>query len=144
MDLELRGKICFMLFIFNRILNNVLEVTNKDFEKINRYKSHSIKILIGIWGNSINFNFWANSSYVFPCSNRSSQQIRSSVGCFIYILDSSNSSLFSFWSSQLASCSRSNWTGVWNGNSNGTWTDKQSSHFSTAKEISVKATFFFM
>ena len=57
------------------------------------------------------------------------------LACFIYILDSSNSSSFSFWSSQLASCSRSNWTGVWNGNSNGTWTDKQSSHFSTAKEI---------
>ena len=36
------------------------------------------------------------------------------------------------------------WTGIWTGNSNGSWTDKQSSHFSTAKEISVKATFFFM
>ena len=27
---------------------------------------------------------------------------------------------------------------------NGTWTDKESSHFSTTKEISVKATFFFI
>ena len=57
------------------------------------------------------------------------------LGRFIYILDSSNSSLFTFWSSQLASNSRSNWTGTWTGNSNGTWTDKKSSHFSTAIDI---------
>ena len=60
-------------------------------------------------------------------------------GCLIYILDSSNSSSITFWTSQLGFSSRSNWTG----NSNGSWTDKQSSHFSTAKEMSVKATFFF-
>ena len=60
------------------------------------------------------------------------------MGCFIYILDISISTSFKFWSSQFASSSRSNWTG----NSNGTWTDKQSSHFGTAKEIRVKATFF--
>ena len=30
------------------------------------------------------------------------------------------------------------------GNSNGSWNDKYSSHFGTAKEIIVKATFFFM
>ena len=39
------------------------------------------------------------------------------VGCFIYILDSSNSSSFPFWSSQFASSSRSNWTVIWNGSS---------------------------
>jgi hypothetical protein len=61
------------------------------------------------------------------------------MGCFIYILDSSNSSSFTFWYSEFTSSSRSNWTGIWTGNSNGSWTDKQSSHFSTAK---VKATFF--
>ena len=44
-------------------------------------------------------------------------------GCFIYILDSSNSSSFTFWSSQFAFSCRSNWTGIWTGNSNGTWTD---------------------
>ena len=54
-------------------------------------------------------------------------------GCFIYILDSSNSSLYTFWTGQFGSSSRSNWTGVWTVNSNGSWTDKQSSHFSTAK-----------
>ena len=70
--------------------------------------------------------------------------IDSSKGRFIYILDSSNSSSFTFWSSQFTSSSRSNWTSIWTGNSNGTWTDKQSSHFSTANEIRVKATFFFM
>ena len=37
-------------------------------------------------------------------------------GCFIYILDSSNSSSYTFWSSKLASSSRSNWTNMWNGN----------------------------
>ena len=58
-------------------------------------------------------------------------------GCFIYSLDSSNSSSLTFWSSQFPSSSRSNWTGIWTGNSNGTWTDKQSSHVSTAKEIRV-------
>ena len=62
----------------------------------------------------------------------------------IYLHSSSNSSSFTFWSSQFPSSSRSNWTGIWTGNSNGIWTDKQSSHFSTAKEMSVKATFFFM
>ena len=36
--------------------------------------------------------------------------------------------------------SRSNWKG----NSNGTWTDKESLNLTTAKEIRVKATFFFM
>ena len=64
----------------------------------------------------------------------------------------SNSSSFTFWPSHFSSCARSNWTGIWTsiwtgiwtGNSDGTWTDKQSSHFSTAKEIRVKATFFFM
>ena len=62
-------------------------------------------------------------------------------GCFIYILDRSNSSSFTFWSSKLASSNRSNWNGIWTSNSNGSWTDKHSSHFSTAKEMSVKATF---
>jgi hypothetical protein len=62
------------------------------------------------------------------------------LGSFIYILDSSNSSSFTFWTSQLAFSSRSSWTC----NSNASWTDKHSSHFSTAKEISVKATFFFL
>ena len=66
------------------------------------------------------------------------------LGRLIYILDSSNSSSFIFWSSKLPSSSRCNWTSIRNGNSNGSWTDKHSSHSSTAKEISVKATFFFM
>ena len=68
----------------------------------------------------------------------------STKGRFIYILDSSNSSSITFWTSQFSSSSISNWTGIWNGNSNGSWTDKQSSHFNTVKEINVKATFFFM
>ena len=34
---------------------------------------------------------------------------------------------------QFGSSSRSNWTGIWTGNSNGSWTDKQSPHFSTVK-----------
>ena len=53
-------------------------------------------------------------------------------------------SSFTFWSSKFESTSRSNWTGIWTGNSNGSWTDKHSSYFSTAKEMSVKATFFFV
>ena len=64
--------------------------------------------------------------------------------CFIYILDSSNSSSFTFWTSQFTSSSRCNWTGISTGNSNGSWTDKHSSHFSKAKEMSVKATFFYV
>ena len=63
---------------------------------------------------------------------------------FIYILDSSNSSSFTFWTSQFTSSSRCNWTFISTGHSTGSWNDKHSSHFSTAKEISVKATFFFM
>ena len=65
-------------------------------------------------------------------------------GSFIYILDSSNSSSILFWPSKFSSSSRGNWTGIWTGHSNASWTDKQSSHFSTAKEMSVKAVFFFM
>ena len=61
----------------------------------------------------------------------------------MYILDSSNSTSITFLTSQFSSSS-SNWTGTWTGNSNGSWTDTQSSHFSTAKEMRVKATFFFM
>ena len=68
------------------------------------------------------------------------QQFLHTMGCFIYILDSSNSSSITFWTNQFGSSSRSNWIGIWTGNSNGIWTDKQSSHFSTAKEMSVKAT----
>ena len=63
---------------------------------------------------------------------------------FIYILDSSNASSFTFWTSQFTSSCRCNWTGTSPVNWNGSWTDKHSSHFSTAKEMSVKATFFFM
>ena len=50
-------------------------------------------------------------------------------------LDSSNSSSFTFWISKLASSTRSNWTGIWNGTSNGSWTDEHSSHFHTAKDM---------
>ena len=42
---------------------------------------------------------------------------------FIYILDSSISSSFTFWSSKLACTSRSNWTGIWTVTWNGSWTD---------------------
>ena len=45
---------------------------------------------------------------------------------------------------KLKSSSRSNWTGIWTGNSNGSWTDKESSHFSIVKEMSVKAALIFM
>ena len=69
---------------------------------------------------------------------------QSTLTCFIYILDSSNSSSFTFWTSQFTSSSRCNWTGISTGNSNGSWTDKHSSHFSTAKGISLEATFFFV
>ena len=62
---------------------------------------------------------------------------------FIYILDSSNSTSFSFWSSRFAFSFRSNWNGVSNRWSNGSWTNKHSYHFSTAKEIRVNCTFFF-
>ena len=52
-----------------------------------------------------------------------------SLVCFIYILDSSNSSSFTFWTSQFTSSSRCNWTGIWTGNSNDSWTDKHSSQY---------------
>ena len=75
------------------------------------------------------------SSLAQPLDISVSRQLYESLlGRFIYILDSSNSSSFIFWSSKLASSSRSNWTGIWTNNSNGSWTDKHSSHFSTAKE----------
>ena len=57
---------------------------------------------------------------------RTFHYLTKTLGCFIYILDSSNSSSFTFWSSQYASSSRKIWACIWTGNSNGTWTDKQS------------------
>ena len=44
--------------------------------------------------------------------------------CFIYILDSSNSSSITSWTIQFGSSSRSNWAVIWTSNSNGSWTDK--------------------
>ena len=55
-----------------------------------------------------------------PDSGQSCMRI-GSKGCFIYILDSSNSSSITFWTSQFGSSSRSNWTVNWTGNSNGKW-----------------------
>ena len=46
--------------------------------------------------------------------------------------------------SKFTSSSRCNWTGISTVKSNGSWNDKHSCHFSTAKEISAKAAFFFM
>ena len=85
-------------------------------------------------------------TFIFPWNFNIKFAILSNLigGCFIYILDSSNSSSITFWTSQFGSSSRGNWTGIWTGNSNGSWTDKQSSHISRAKEMSVKAIFFFM
>ena len=69
-----------------------------------------------------------------------SRKMTHTQGHFIYILDSSNSSSITFWTSKFSCSSRSNWIG----NSNASWTDKQSSHFSTAKAtaraMTVKAT----
>ena len=73
-----------------------------------------------------------------------SKNLCMTMTCFIYILDSSNSSSFTFWTNQFTYSSRCNGTSISTGNSNGSWNDKHSSHFSTAKEISVKVTFFFM
>ena len=80
------------------------------------------------------------------CAYMCEQQIELENGAgvgFIYILDGSNSSSFTFWSSKCASSSRCNQNGISNGSSNGSWTDKHSSQFSTTKEIGVKAIFFF-
>ena len=39
--------------------------------------------------------------------------IKWTMGRFIYILDSSNSSSITFWTSKFSSSSRINWTGIW-------------------------------
>ena len=77
-----------------------------------------------------------SSNCVFVCSVSSIKLL----GRFIYILDISNSSSFPFWFSKMTFISRSKLTCIWIGNSNGSWADKHSSHYSTAKEMSVKAT----
>ena len=87
---------------------------------------------------------WTGIPWVSWCSFTQPLIHTNSMTCFIYILDSSNSSSFTFWTSQFTSSSRCNWTGISTGNSNGSWTDKHSSHFSKAKEMSVKALSFFM
>ena len=50
-----------------------------------------------------------------------------------FYLDGSNSSSLIFWSSKLGSIFGRKWSGIWSGNSNGSWTVKHSSHYSTAK-----------
>ena len=115
------------------------------------WKLHSSNFLmidtsmVGIIENMIPFGkinvcfFLQHEAVYIPMKLLASPRVR-----IIYILDSSNTSSFTFWTSQFTSSSRCNWTGISTGNSNGSWNDKHSSHFSTAKEISVKATFFFM
>ena len=49
--------------------------------------------------------------------------IRQNMACFIYILDSSNSSSTTFWTDQFGSSSRSKWTIIWTGSWTGSWTD---------------------
>ena len=51
------------------------------------------------------------------------QHLKMTVSCFIYNLDSSNSSSITFWTNKFCSSSRSNWTSIWAGNSNGSWAD---------------------
>ena len=66
------------------------------------------------------------------------------MGGFICTFSLSISLSITLWTSKFTSSSRCNWTGISTVNSNGSWNDKHSCHFSTAKEIRVKATFFFM
>ena len=75
-----------------------------------------------------------NGAIIFLHSHYDSKIVWHDYGCFIYNLGSSNSSSITFWTSQFGSSSRSNWTGVWTVNSNGSRTDKQSSHFSKRDE----------
>ena len=77
--------------------------------------------------------YFKSNSDIFLITKKLSENIKNYD--YDYILDSSNFSSFTFWSSKLASTSRSNWTGIWTVTWNGSWTDKHSSHFSTAKEI---------
>ena len=63
-------------------------------------------------------------------------------GGFICTFSLSISLSITLWTSKFTSSSRRNWTGTSTVNSNGSWNDKQSWHFSTAKEISAKAAFF--
>ena len=76
----------------------------------------------------ITFFMWQTKSFKQSPAGGS---FKKTEGCSNYILDSLNSSSFTFWSSKFASSSRRNWTGIWTCDSNGSWTDKHSSHFST-------------
>ena len=93
----------------------------------------------GFFKNDLQWQAATVKNYIFPI-------LLSSLGCFIYILDSSNSSSIPFWTSRFGSSSRSNWIGFWTGNSN----SKQevveliNNYLISVKEMSVKATFFFM
>ena len=89
-------------------------------------------------------NNYTSNGILFTLANNKNSNLRETeprslaMSCFTYILDNSNSTSITFWASQFGSSSRSNWIGIWTGNSN------DSEHFSTAKEMNVKATFFFM
>ena len=106
---------------------------------------HFIQIFDNIYFSQILFWFYLDQIWVKSIESEFFRHGRASkvMGCFIYILDSSNSSSITFWTNQFgSSSSRRNWTSIWTGNSNGSWTDKQSSYFSTVKEMSVNATLF--
>ena len=81
---------------------------------------HSTFVLSSVW----HWPFCKHYENVFLGDSALTSQICFDLprGCFIYILDSSNSRSFMIWSRWLASSSRSNWTCIWTGNSNGSWT----------------------
>ena len=91
--------------------------------------SHRIWITFKIWISSLTFKSLCTIV---------------SLGGFICTLSLSISLSTTLRTSKFTSSSRCNWTGISSVNSNGSWNDKHSCHISTAKEIIVKDTFFFM
>ena len=88
-----------------------------------------LKLLTDAYPNTVWNRSRDSKARIFLSSHNAALSLSSS-GCFIYILESPHSSLIIFWTSQFGSSSRCNWTGIWTGNSNGSWTYKQSSHIS--------------
>ena len=90
-------------------------------------------------GCKYNFKHWSKIYFNFCHDSGSKFLVNKSWGCFIYILDIVQILVHSHFD-PFNSSSRSVWSVISTRNSNGTWTDKQSSHFST-RNFSVASIF---
>ena len=116
---------------FYKFLNSTISVSGSDHLKVKLIiaKSCSVLLITAMPCRiTKSLEFWEFSSLLklfFVCFDHNYGTFFKSMrfnilkrpwGRFIYIIDSSNSSSITFWTSKFGSSSRSNWTGIWTDN----------------------------